>query len=107
MPPRVFWLKSGEIVIYALVRLNAQKTRFKSRTAKPVFGHLLKKTKKPFFTESIYRRFVSGDMTEYGVNVAKISKVHFDKITTITTLLPKKPHKLLHILDHDVRLLIR
>ena len=100
-------MKSGEIVNYALVRLNAQKTCFKSRTAKPVFGHLLKKTKKPFFPQTISSRFVFGDITEYGVNVAKISKVHFDKITTITTLLHKNPQKLLHILDHDVRLLIR
>ena len=52
-----------------------EKTRFKSRMAKPVFGHLLKKTKKPFFPKSIYRRFVSGDDIEYGANVAKKSKM--------------------------------
>lgn len=37
--PRVFKGTAGEIENYALVRLNTQKTRFKSRTAKPGFGH--------------------------------------------------------------------
>jgi len=73
---RILNAKTGEIVNYALVGLNVRKTRFKSRMAKPVFGHLFKKTKLPFFPETIYRRFVFGDITEYGANVAKISKVH-------------------------------
>lgn len=63
--------------------------------------------KKPFFPLTISSRFVFGDITEYGVNVAKISKVHFDKITTITTITTKNPSKLLHILDDDVRFLMR
>ena len=37
--PLFFDGKTGEFVNYALVRLNAQKTRFKSRTADPGFGH--------------------------------------------------------------------
>ena len=105
--PRVFKGNAEEIENYALVRLNTQKTRFKSRMAKPGFGHFWKKTKKPFFPKSIYSRFVFGDITEYGVNVAKISKVHFDKNTTNTTLLITKPLKILHILDDDVQFLIR
>jgi len=44
---------------------------------------------------------------EYGLNVAKISKVHFDKLLQITTLLHKNPPELLHILDDDVQILIR
>ena len=39
MTPLFFDGKTGKFVNYALVRLNAQKTRFKSRTADPGFGH--------------------------------------------------------------------
>ena len=94
--PQVFKKISVEFVNYALVRLNTQKTRFKSRTAKPGFGHLFKKTKKPISPKSIYSFFFSGDVIEYGLNVAKITKVHFDKLLQITTLLQKKPLGLLH-----------
>ena len=75
--PRDFKRTVEEFVNYALVGLNARKSCFKSGTAESGFGHLFKKTKKPFFPESIYSRFVSGDITEYGVNVAKISKVQY------------------------------
>lgn len=107
MTPLFFDGKTSEFVNYALVRLNAQKTRFKSRTADPGFGHFWKKTKKPFFPKTIYSIFFSGDITEYGLNVAKISKVHFDKLLQITTLLQINPLGLLHIWDHDVQILIR
>jgi hypothetical protein len=96
MIPPFFKIKMREFVNYALVRLNTQKTCFKSRTAKPGFGHLFKKTKKPISPKSIYSFFFSGDVIEYGLNVAKISKVHFDKLLHITTLLHKKPLGLLH-----------
>jgi hypothetical protein len=105
--PPVFKKHVTKFANYALVRLNAQKTRFKSRTADPRFGHLFKKTKKPFFPKTIYSRFVFGDVIEYGLNVAKISKVHFDKLLQITTLLQKNPPELLHVLDDDVQILIR
>jgi len=39
MTPRVFDGKTCEFINYALVRLNAQKTRFKSDSADPGFGH--------------------------------------------------------------------
>jgi hypothetical protein len=91
-------LSSGQI---------AQKTRFKSKTGKPGFGHFWKKTKKPFFPVTISRRFVFGDITEYGVNVAKILKVHFDKITTITTIHTISPLNLLLALDDNVHFSMR
>lgn len=37
--PPVFKKHVAEFANYALVGLNAQKTRFKSRTADPRFGH--------------------------------------------------------------------
>jgi hypothetical protein len=60
---------------YALVRLNAQKRVLKVKRANPDLDIFGKIPFYPFSFSGIYSILFFGDVTEYGANVAKISKV--------------------------------
>jgi hypothetical protein len=62
-------------VNYALIRLNAQKRVLKVKRANPDLDIFGKIPFYPFSFSGIYSRLLFGDVTDYGANVAKISKV--------------------------------
>jgi hypothetical protein len=75
MIPLFFDTFSVKTANYALVRLNAQKRVLKAKRANPDLDIFGKIPFYPFSFSGIYSRRGFGDVTDYGANVAKISKV--------------------------------
>ena len=75
MIPLHFDVSMMKTVNYALVRLNAQKRVLKVKRANPDLDIFGKIPFYPFSFSGIYSRRAFGDVTDYGANVAKISKV--------------------------------
>jgi hypothetical protein len=82
MIPPFFDTCSVKITNYALVRLNAQKRVLKAKRANPDLDIFEKIPFYPFSFSGICSRCLSGDDTDYGANVAKISKVSNCKMDT-------------------------
>ena len=75
MIPLCFDASMTKNVNYALVGLNAQKRVLKVKRANPDLDIFGKIPFYPFCVSGIYSRLLSGDVTEYGVNVAKITRM--------------------------------
>ena len=75
MIPQLFCTISPDHTNYDLVRLNAQKRVLKAKRANPDLDIFEKIPFYPFSFSGICSRCLSGDDTDYGANVAKISKV--------------------------------